>query len=78
MNVILLCTNVENIHSILTPQEASQERFLDVSDILRDVPEDLIFEDEEEGDIWDHEARFIRQTDGALSHAPHSAQNLVS
>lgn len=45
-------------------KEDSQERFLDVSEILRDVPGDLIFEDEEEGDFWDHEARFTRNPDG--------------
>ena len=39
---------------------------MDLSEFLRDVPEDLVFEDEEEVDVWDHEARFARSNDGAL------------
>jgi len=55
-------------------KEASQEKFLDVSEILRDVPEDLIFEDEEEGDIWDHESRFTRKNDGKPSPVMHTVR----
>ena len=47
-------------------KEASQERFLDLSEFLRGVPDDLVFEDEEEGDVWDHEARFTNSKDGTL------------
>ena len=56
----------ETEYLIIPLKEASQERFLDLSDFLSDVPEDLVFEDKEKGIVWDHEARFTRSSDGAL------------
>ena len=46
--------------------QASQELFIDVADVLRDVPDNHVFEDDsdEEEAIWDHEARFARTADG--------------
>lgn len=50
----------------IVSSQASQERFIDVADVLRDVPDNHVFEDDsdEEEAIWDHEARFARTADG--------------
>lgn len=41
----------------------SEEKTLDLSDFLRDCPDDFLFTDleETEADSWDHEERFVRE-----------------
>ena len=58
--------------------QASQEKFIDVADVLRDVPQDHIFENDNDEDeaIWDHEARFARSAEGeAFMYSSHSFEN---
>ena len=57
-----------NLCSPIDVIQASRERFIDVADVLRDIPQDHVFEDDsDEGEaIWDHEARFVRSADGKV------------
>ena len=52
----------------------SEEKFLDLSEVLRDCPDDFMFKDDDDeaqtGPDWDYESRFQREPPSGRSHRP--------
>ena len=61
----------------------SEEKFLDLSEVLRDCPDDFLFNDSDTVDkdfAWEHEGRFIREPPagkGKISIPPFAADDAV-